>query len=391
MSLTERGFERISYDKFVEQLTERSKNMLGADMDCSETSVYGKFLRIIAYDLAKQYETLEQVYYARFPNTARGVSLDRLCVFAGIERDPATYARHVVTVTGTAGTTVGMGGLLVGNDDSLTFYNENEFTIGTDGTVNTIVVATEPGTVGNVDSLTTIINPVTGVTSMAYVGLEELGKDTESDYDLRKRFSEAVSGAGSCNTDAIRGYVSRISGIESVVIVENDSNQTDSVGRPAHSFEVYVYGNADEQEIAEAIFLKKPLGITSVSTADSTHSVHKTVTDRGGYDHSISFSKVSEVPISVTVTIKTDVTYTQDGEAAIKNKVVSYIDGLGVGSSVVSSAMYSRVFEVTGVTEVVSITQGKQGQEQSSATIVCSESEVPVTSATNITVVVADS
>ena len=209
MSLTERGFERISYDKFVEQLTERSKNMLGADMDCSETSVYGKFLRIIAYDLAKQYETLEQVYYARFPNTARGVSLDRLCVFAGIERDPATYARHVVTVTGTAGTTIGMGGLLVGNDDSLTFYNENEFTIGTDGTVNTIVVATEPGTVGNVDSLTTIINPVTGVTSMAYVGLEELGKDTESDYDLRKRFSEAVSGAGSCNTDAIRGYVFR--------------------------------------------------------------------------------------------------------------------------------------------------------------------------------------
>ena len=97
------------------------------------------------------------------------------------------------------------------------------------------------------------------------------------------------------------------------------------------------------------------------------------------------------MPISVTVTIKTDVTYTQDGEAAIKNKVVSYIDGLGVGSSVVSSAMYSRVFEVTGVTEVVSITQGKQGQEQSSATIVCSESEVPVTSATNITVVVANS
>ena len=45
MSLTERGFERISYDKFVEQLTERSKNMLGADMDCSETSVYGALLK----------------------------------------------------------------------------------------------------------------------------------------------------------------------------------------------------------------------------------------------------------------------------------------------------------------------------------------------------------
>lgn len=390
MALDVNGFYRPSYDEIVASMEQKAKELLGEDIDTSALSVLGKFLRITAYDISEAYNDLETTYYARFPNTSSGISLDRLCVFAGITRNPATYARHNITVTGTPDTTVGMGGLLVGNDDNLTFYNENDFTIGSSGTVTIIVAATESGSIGNVDSINTIINPVTGVTGITYIGLEEQGNDTESDYDLRKRFSQAVSGAGSCNVDAIRGYISRISGVESVVIVENDTNQTDSDGRPAHSFEVYVYGNADEQEIAEAIFLKKPLGITSVSTADSTHKVSQTVIDKGGYEHAIYFSKVSEVPITITVTIKTNITYTQDGAAAIKNNLVAYVDSLGVGGSVVTSAMYSHVFEVTGVTEVVSITQAKSGQSESSATIVCSQSEVPTASATNITVVVAN-
>ena len=376
MPLTPEGFKRITYDEFVERLSQRSREMLGEDIDVSETSVYGKFIRIIAYDLAAEYETLENTYYARFPNTASGVSLDRLCVFAGITRNPATYARHNIKVTGTADTTVLMGGLIVGNEDNTTFYNENDFTIGSDGTVNIIVAAVDSGTGGNVDNIDTI-------------GLEEAGEDIESDYDLRKRFSVAVAGAGACNEDAIRGYIARIQGIESVVIVTNDTSSTDSDGRPAHSFEVYIYGGeGQEQEVADAIFLKKPLGIKAITTETGSNAITKTVTDQGGFSHSISFSRVTEVAIDINVSIKTNSSYTTSGATAIKNKLVEYVSGIGVGGSVVTSAMYSHVFEVTGVTEVVSVTQAKSGQTASTATINCAMNEVPVTSATNITVTV---
>ena len=389
MGLSELGFEKITYDEFVERLSQRSREQLGEDIDCSETSVYGKFIRIIAYDLAAEYETLENVYYARFPNTASGVSLDRLCVFAGITRNPATYARHNIKVAGTADTTVLMGGLIVGNEDNITFYNENDFTIGADGTANIIVAAVDSGAGGNVDSIDTIVNPVTGVTSIEYIGLEEAGEDIESDYDLRKRFSVAVAGAGACNEDAIRGYISRISGIESVVIVTNNTNETDPDGRPAHSFEVYIYGGeGQEQEVANAIFLKKPLGIKAVTTETGDNAITKTVTDQGGFSHSISFSRVTEVTIDINVSIKTNISYTESGAAAIKNNLVKYVSGIGVGGSVVTSAMYSHVFEVTGVTEVVSITQAKSGGTSSSETINCDMNEVPITTATNITVTV---
>ena len=389
MGLSELGFKRITYDEFVERLSQRSKEQLGEDIDVSETSVYGKFIRIIAYDLAAEYETLENVYYARFPNTASGVSLDRLCVFAGITRNPATYARHNIKVTGTADTTVLMGGLIVGNEDNITFYNENDFTIGSDGTANIIVAAVDSGTGGNVDNIDTIVNPVTGIASIEYVGLEEAGEDIESDYDLRKRFSVAVSGAGACNEDAIRGYIARISGIESVVIVTNDTNEADSDGRPAHSFEVYIYGGeGQEQEVADAIFLKKPLGVKAITTETGSNAITKTVTDQGGFSHSISFSRVTEVTIDINVSIKTNSSYMTSGAAAIKNNLVEYVSGIGVGGSVVTSAMYSHVFEVTGVTEVVSITQAKSGQTASTATINCDMNEVPITTATNITVTV---
>lgn len=389
MGLSELGFKRITYDEFVERLSQRSKEQLGEDIDVSETSVYGKFIRIIAYDLAAEYETLENVYYARFPNTASGVSLDRLCVFAGITRNPATYARHNIKVTGTADTTVLMGGLIVGNEDNITFYNENDFTIGSDGTANIIVAAVDSGTGGNVDNIDTIVNPVTGIASIEYVGLEEAGEDIESDYDLRKRFSVAVSGAGACNEDAIRGYIARISGIESVVIVTNDTNEADSDGRPAHSFEVYIYGGeGQEQEVADAIFLKKPLGIKAITTETGSNAITKTVTDQGGFSHSISFSRVTEVTIDINVSIKTNTAYMTSGAAAIKNNLVEYVSGIGVGGSVVTSAMYSHVFEVTGVTEVVSITQAKSGETASTATINCDMNEVPITTATNITVTV---
>ncbi len=389
MSLTELGFYRPSFEEIVEQMCQRAQSQLGEDIDTTEQSILGKFIRIIGYDLSNCYDDLEKTYYSAFPNTATGVSLDRLAPFAGILRNGATVARHNITVTGKADTTVGMGGLIVSNQDGVTFYNENDFTIGENGTVNIIVAAEEYGAKGNVDNIDVIVNPVAGITGITYIGLEEIGEDPESDYSLRQRFAIAVSGAGTCNEDSIRGYLARISDIESVVVVTNETSETDADGRPPHSFEVYIYGGeGKEEEIADSIFEKKPLGIKAVTTADEEHAVTRQVIDKGGYLHEISFSRVTEVLIDINVTIKTNLSYTADGAAAIKNNLVEYVSKIGVGGSSVTSAMYGSVFEVIGVTEVVSITQAKTGEEPSADTIECAINEVPKTTATNITVTV---
>lgn len=86
--LTEQGYHRPTYDEILESKEQLARTLFGEDIETSEQTPLGKFIRIGAYDLSKAYEDIENVYYARFPNTASGISLDRLCVFVGISRNP---------------------------------------------------------------------------------------------------------------------------------------------------------------------------------------------------------------------------------------------------------------------------------------------------------------
>lgn len=93
MVLTDTGFKRPTFADLLPGQINRAKQLWGEDIDTSEQSALGKYIRINVHDLAECYELLEDIYYARFPGSARGQSLDRLCTFAGVVRDPATAAR----------------------------------------------------------------------------------------------------------------------------------------------------------------------------------------------------------------------------------------------------------------------------------------------------------
>ena len=93
MPLTSKGFERLTYDEIVNKKIQKAKELFGEDIDTSELTPLGKFIRINAFDLAEAEEEAEYIYYSIFPNTASGVSLDRLCTFVGISRNPATSAK----------------------------------------------------------------------------------------------------------------------------------------------------------------------------------------------------------------------------------------------------------------------------------------------------------
>ena len=78
--LTETGFYRPTYEELLEAQEMRAKELFGNDIDTSDLSVLGKYIRINVTDIDELYQTLEGVYNARFPNTSSGVSLERLCV-----------------------------------------------------------------------------------------------------------------------------------------------------------------------------------------------------------------------------------------------------------------------------------------------------------------------
>lgn len=358
MGLTDKGYIRRTYDDILKDKIERAKELFGEDIDTSDLSVLGKFLRINAYDQAMAEEEIEAVYYARFPNTASGQSLDRLAAFVGISRNPATPAVYSVRVHGDAEYTI-PAGFTVGTEMGHTYQTEQAYTIGEDGTCLIEASCTVAGTTGNLSSahdICRIMNPDANVTSVDGVERTVDGTDEESDTDLRLRFTSASAGSGSGNENAIRAAVLRVPTVQYVAVIANDTNATDSSGRPPHSFECYVLGGDEyEQEIAEAIFSKRPVGITTVGEKSVT------ILDITETERTVKYSPVMKVNVIVKVKVKTSTSFPTDGVTQIKSNVSSYINDLRIGNSLVLSSIYGHIYSIPGVKEVTALELSKDG------------------------------
>lgn len=366
MPLTELGFSKRTFAEILAAKEQKARELFGEDIDTSELTPLGKFLRINAYDQAITEEEAENIYYSIFPSTATGQSLDRLCWLVGITRNPATAAEYIVKVTGVAGTTVPVG-FYVGTDSELTYYNVEEKTIGESGTVDITVSCSQAGEIGNVSpaDICKIINPVANISSVVGTEQTEVGEESENDYSLRRRYEDAKEGMGSCNEIAIKSALMRVPTVSSVSIAINDTDSTDVSGRPPRSFECYISGGDDyHAQIAETIFDKKPIAIKTYG------DVSQTITDDSGYAHTIKFSHTTDIDVYVRIEIKTTTDFSDDtGKKDVRDNIRNYINGVGVGKPVVLSQLYGLIHEVDGVQEVTSIQLSKNGTSWSAANV----------------------
>lgn len=378
MVLTEKGFKRPTYDDLLAAQITRAKELFGEDIDTSGQSVLGKFLRINVADLAECYELLEDIYYARFPGSARGQSLDRLCTFAGVVRDPATAARLKVKVYGNAGAVIPAAFAITGND--LIYYIDVDYTVGSGGSVECYVNCAEVGAAGNLSPGTslTIVNPDPDLERVELVGIDVYGQERESDTSLRIRFGESVAGSGSASVDALHGALSRVALVDGVAIVENDTEDT-VAGRPPHSFECYVLApESQDQLIGEAIFSKKPLGIKSVG------NIEVRVLDEGNKSHTVRFSRTIKRMVWIRAKVLTNQFFENDGVDQIKANLLEYINNLANGDSVYLSSLYGYIHDVHGVVNVQELLISRDGTNFAAANISVGDYEVARSEAGNI-------
>jgi uncharacterized phage protein gp47/JayE len=381
MPYTDKGFERLTYEECLSIWTERAKVMFGEDIDTSNQSMIGKFLRLFCQGAAENEEQAEKAFFVGFPNTAEGVWLDRLSPLVGISRNPATYAWHEIVLKGTAGETVEMGFLV--SDGNVVFHTIKPYTIGTDGSVVATVECNDSGAVGNVaiGTINTIVNPSAVVSGVEHINILQSGEEIESDYSLRRRFTPAMSNRGSGTIEAIKAAVLSVSGVESVLIVENSTSIPSEI--PAHSFQTYVLApTAAQQEIAEAIFEKKPIGVT----AYGSETVQ--VKDSGGGIHDIGFSWTERVYIHVKCTVSTDDNFSNESIQQIKEGIVDKLLNHENGQDVTVTSLYSAIY-VNGVTDVPALSISKDGSAFGMDTIAINPNEVARAIEANIEVVVS--
>lgn len=205
-----------------------------------------------------------------------------------------------------------------------------------------VAVCTENG--ANLDpagSISTILTSTFGINTAVNLLDTIPGRLLETDDELRTRFRNSKSVAAVNTLDSIYSAINSVPGITQLLIYENDTDVTDSNGIPAHSFMPVVQGGSSSL-IAQAIWSKKPTGIRSFGDTVIT------VVDSQGLTHNVAFKRPTQVRVYITVNILKDSTFPATGAADITSALVSYINELLIGQSVIYSRLYSPINTVQG-------------------------------------------
>jgi uncharacterized phage protein gp47/JayE len=198
----------------------------------------------------------------------------------------------------------------------------------------------------SVNSLTTIVTTMTGWTGVNNVVEGHMGRNLETDDELRLRYDRGVFRLGATTLDAIRSNIlQNVQGIMNCQVYENQEDTVDADGRPPHSIEVIAYGGNPE-DIANQIWLLKAAGI------DTFGSVTVNIIDSINVQHAINFNRATPVYIwvNIAVSLYNEEIFPDNGISLIQTIVTNTGNTFGIGKDVITQRFYGPIYAgVSGI------------------------------------------
>lgn len=222
----------------------------------------------------------------------------------------------------------------------------------------------------------TIVNidtPVTGLDSVNNPVALTLGREEETDEELRVRQRDSVQIAGTATVPAIEASIAQLQGVTQAIVIENRTLATDIDGRPAKSYETVVEGGSDE-DIAQAIWETKPAGVETYG------SVSEVITDGQGNSQLVSFSRPSPQYIwcKVDYTLYDEESFPSDGEDSIKQAVVDFGNTLNLGNDVIPKRFYGSIYSAVSGVESITVNMASSGEDSNTEPSLGLFSENPI-------------
>jgi uncharacterized phage protein gp47/JayE len=380
------GFTIKTLEEIREEINDELRTAYGQSVGLTDDDFLGRAVGIFAEREALLWELADAINSATDPDNATGAKLDSLAALTGTIREPAKKSTVTLTLTGTPSTTVTSGSqasvtttlekfTTLANATILattawagtTAYALNDRVTNSGNVYLCIVAGTSAGSGGPTteaasivdntvtwrflgngtgDDIITIETAVAGWDSVMNILDATLGSDIETDEDLRSRREEELASPGTSPIDALRTDLLLVTGVTSVTLFVNNTDTTDADGVPPHSVEALVRGGAD-QDIWDALLAGVAAGIGTHGTESGTS------TDSEGNDHTMKFSRPTQINIYVDITCTYDVDlYPADGDDQIKAAIVAFGDAQDTGKDAVSSSIKAQCFTVPGVLDV---------------------------------------
>jgi uncharacterized phage protein gp47/JayE len=200
-----------------------------------------------------------------------------------------------------------------------------------------------------------LVTTLVGVNNVLNVETVTVGSDDETDSELRFRQQRSTSLTAYRVVEAIYASIFNVPGVRYCRVYQNSTTYPkDERGIPFKEFCAMVLGG-DEMAIAEAIFLRVPLG--QIGYGEVTHNF----TDRQGITYPISFSRPGEIPVymKINIFITDSVLFPADAPDLIRASLMDFwaqmasptddgTKGFVVGENVIRSRLYSPINKIPG-------------------------------------------
>ncbi len=254
-------------------------------------------------------------------------------------------------------------------------------------TNNAYFSATELGNIAiPAGSAKVIKTPVYGWLGVNNVTAGIMGRNIETDIELRNRREASLRLSGSGTLEALRARLLNITGVTFADIIDNRTNEP--IGDlPPHSFKVIILGGA-EASIGSMIWQAQPLGIESVGL------VEQQVQDASGKTQVVKFSRPRKVWAYIDIKITKNDSFAEGSKDAIKAAVLAQTQALGLGESLIQQSLFAAVYSVKGISGAI-VEIGKTSVEMtrpdvSTSNIEVGATDIITTDANKITVEVND-
>lgn len=326
------GMHIPTYSEIRDDLIQQMKSIFGEDIYIDEDSKDYQQISIFAKKIFDTNALGLLVYNNRTPNTAIGIGLDNLCALVGITRKPATYSTVQLTITGNAGTTITNG---KATDGTYTWNLPASVTIPDIGTIVVEATCDVSGSItAAANTINTIATPTFGWLSVTNTYVASAGVDVETDAELRGRYANATYQPSKTVLDGLLENIEALEGVTRSKIYENDTNEVDSNGLPAHSITAVVEGGEDK-DIATAIYFKKTPGCYTNGTTSVV------LTTLSGNEATIRFYRPTDVNVRVKISIKQLPGYNSTYADEIQEAVYNYLANLDIAETVYRSIIWS--------------------------------------------------
>lgn len=374
--ITDKGFIIPTLDEIY---TRKLNDFKGVKPDLRETDS-NIIIAWLRYDSAEEYDSYLQALSAfnqLSVYTATGSNLNAITSHLGITWNKPKKAIGKITVTAEIGTQIPQA-WGVETKSGVQFVTLNTSTITTTARETEIeVIALEGGADGNVSSgaITEQTEILTGVISINNKLNTLGGKDLETDTELRERYLKRLDRKSSFTTEGIKNYILQNTNVNKCQVIENDTDDFDSDGRLAHSYECICYGDTNDN-ILKALYDYKIAGIRTVG--DITKNFDEIT---------VGFTR----PIEKTVFLRVEIqgireVWKDDFKKTIKDIYLKYIDEVEPNSTIYLYKIIGEIYKNTSGIKTLKLKLGDVKYNELEKDYKLSNKEVAVAGVNDITI-----